>query len=322
MRTERTGRIIQTLIALQSNHNNSPDGLAKMHRCSKRTIHRDMKELKNIGVEYEYDYKGNRYQLISESTLNPPNFNSKEAIALLLLARNARSHLRIPFNNSALTAILKLESSLAPPIKKYCKDILANITIRPAPQETTDSFDSIFLSLMKSIYRKHIVNFTYNLSGTLKNEITIDPYHLYHRNHKWYLIGRSHFHQKTMHFELNHINNFNISGKCFINNGNFDINEYIDNAWHTKSDYGLYNVKLRFSAQVAQEVAAIQWYKTQQITNHGDGSITVEFVAYSLNEITRWVLSYGDNVQVVSPEVLRKNVAKIANNITNFYATK
>ncbi len=322
MTSERTSRIIRTLIALQSNQNNSPEGLAKMHQCCKRTILRDLKELKNIGIEYEYDHKSNRYQLHSECSLNPPGFNSKEAIALLLLARKARNHLRIPFHNSALTAILKLESSLAPPIKKYCKDILAKITIKSAPQETTDSFDSIFLSLMKSIYRKRILHFTYCLSDTLKNVITIDPYHLYHRNHKWYLIGRSHFHQRTMHFELNRINDFNISGKCFIDNGNFNINEYIDSAWHTKPDHGLYNVKLKFSAQIAQEVAAIQWHKNQQITRHSDSSITVEFVAYSLDEITQWVLGYGDNVQVISPEVLRKNVTKIANNLMNLYATE
>jgi predicted DNA-binding transcriptional regulator YafY len=322
MTTNRIGRIIRTLIALQSNHNNRSSDLAEMNQCCKRTIYRDLEELKKVGIDYQYDYKNNRYQLDPESTFDPPGLNSKEAIALLLLVYKARNHLRIPFKNSALMAALKLESSLAPPIRKYCKDILANISVKPAPQEITDSFDSVFLLLMNSIYKKRIVHFLYGLSGNIKSEITLDPYHLYHRNHKWYLVGRSHFHKKTMHFELNRLKKFKISDKCFVVEGDFDINEYVNNSWYTESDHGLYNVKLRFSAQAAQEAAAIQWYDTQFITHNSDGSIIIGFIAHSLDETVRWVLSYGDNIRVISPEVLRKKVVKTANSILNLYTTK
>jgi len=62
-------------------------------------------------------------------------------------------------------------------------------------------------------------------------------------------------------------------------------------------------------------VAEVHWHDTQKVTQHSDGSATVEFRVDGLGEIFWWVLGYGDQVQVLAPKALRKRIVEAAENI-------
>jgi proteasome accessory factor B len=53
----------------------------------------------------------------------------------------------------------------------------------------------------------------------------------------------------------------------------------------------------------------------QKVTRNGDGSAIVEFRVDGLNEITWWILGYGDQVQVLAPKALRERVLEVAKNM-------
>ena len=63
MKTSRVSRLVQILTALQSGQNNRVDNLVEMHNLSRRTIFRDLKELKKIGIPYNYDAKTDSYSI-------------------------------------------------------------------------------------------------------------------------------------------------------------------------------------------------------------------------------------------------------------------
>jgi predicted DNA-binding transcriptional regulator YafY len=51
------------------------------------------------------------------------------------------------------------------------------------------------------------------------------------------------------------------------------------------------------------------------VTRQDDGSAIVEFRVDGLNEITWWVLGYGDQVRVLAPKAMRERVLQIAQNM-------
>ena len=51
------------------------------------------------------------------------------------------------------------------------------------------------------------------------------------------------------------------------------------------------------------------------MTRKDNGSAIVEFRVDGLNEITWWILGYGDQVQVLAPKALRERVLEIATNM-------
>jgi proteasome accessory factor B len=63
---------------------------------------------------------------------------------------------------------------------------------------------------------------------------------------------------------------------------------------------------------VAHNVTEVKWHRTQIVTFEYDGSATVQFRVDGLNEITWWILGYGDKVQVLAPPTLRQRIVQIA----------
>jgi len=68
-------------------------------------------------------------------------------------------------------------------------------------------------------------------------------------------------------------------------------------------------VVIRFSKLVAQNVAEVNWHKTQRLALNDDGSLDFKVTVSGLNEISWWILGYGDQAEVLKPAKLRRLVA-------------
>jgi len=63
---------------------------------------------------------------------------------------------------------------------------------------------------------------------------------------------------------------------------------------------------LRFDAFAARLVTERQWHPSQKIKHLVDGEIELTMTLGSLEEIERWVLSWGEHVQVLEPAALKR----------------
>ncbi len=315
MRRTRTSRALQILIAFQSGQKYRSDDLARMLSVSKRTLLRDIKELGKIGIRCDYNPRSRSYEVNPSTFLPATKLTLKEAEVLLLLLHKVRNHLHLPFRNSTLLAALKIENSLSVVMRQHCNTVFRNISVRPEPQAQMDLLDEMFSSLQEAMVRKTTIKLHYDLSDGKEVETDLEPYHLFYGDYGWYVIGKSSFHKSIRTFKLSSIKALEVLNKCFGDGHDFDIHEYFGQAWLMKPEGRLYNIKLRFSPQVAHAVAQVQWHRTQTVTKNNDGSVIIEFRVDGLGEITWWILSYGDQVQVLTPKILRERIAKIAMNI-------
>ena len=72
-------------------------------------------------------------------------------------------------------------------------------------------------------------------------------------------------------------------------------------------DFGImkgerFKVTAEFTGWAAQYVAERMWSADQKITSLGDGKIRLAFTASSEPELIGWLLSFGENVKVISPK--------------------
>ena len=316
MKSTRISRVVNILTTLQAGAGYAVNDLAEMFGTSRRTIFRDLKELQSVGVPYHYNAKTGSYAVDPEFFLPPIDLNLQEALSLLLLVHKASNQIQLPFKNSVLLAALKIENNLPAKIKQYCNTTLQNISMRLNQQAPTNLLDKTFAQLQKAITDKRKVNIRYNslFEGKII-DVELCPYHLMYNNRAWYVLGLSSLHKSVRTFKLNRVRELQITEKCFTDSSRFDLYEYIGRAWSMIPEGRIYNIKLRFLPKVANNVAEVQWHSTQNVTRNGDGSATIEFRVDGLGEITWWVLGYGDQVQVLSPRVLRNKVVEMAKNM-------
>jgi len=310
---------MRILTTLQSGKGCSVDALSRMFGTSRRTIFRDLKELQDVGVPHHYDAKTGVYTISPEYFLPPADLNLREALSLLLLAEKVSDQVQLPFRREALQAASKIENNLPVEIRQHCSSILRNISTGSDVQTSirhSGRFDKTFVQLQEAIANKRQVDFRYHslLDGNVL-KLRLCPYHMLYNNGTWHVLGRSSFHKKVQTFELNRISELTTTEAGFTVEEDFDVSEYLGRAWSTMPEGRIYNVKLLFLAKVAKDVVEVKWHSTQKVTPNGDGSAIVEFRVDGLNEITWWVLGYGDQVQVLAPQALRKRVLGVAKNM-------
>ena len=72
----------------------------------------------------------------------------------------------------------------------------------------------------------------------------------------------------------------------------------------------LHTVKVRISPGWARWVGEKIWHESQKAKKNGDGSLELSFRVAGLDEIKRWVLSFGPEAVVLEPEKLKEMVRK------------
>jgi proteasome accessory factor B len=292
------------------------DELAKLFGVSRRTLFRDLKEIQGIGIQPAPSSPRRGYALPPEQFLPPINLNLQEALGLLLLIHKMRNQIQMPFKHSAMLAVMKIESCLPPRVRNYCESALARISIKAgaqAPAPATPGLDNIFTLLQSAAAQRKKVRVEYDsLCDGRAISCEVSPYHLLYNQRTWYIVGRSSIHKAIRTFKLNRIRGAKMLDEQFDGNDGFDLAEYLGCAWSMIPEGKMYHVRLQFTPKVANNVAEVNWHKSQQVMRGPDGSATIDFRVDGLGEITWWILSYGDQVRVLAPAVLRKNIAEIA----------
>lgn len=315
MESSRISRVLQIVTALQSDQSNRVDDLAKLFNVSRRTILRDLKELRAIAVPCRYDAKARRYRIESDFFLPSIDLNLEEVLSLLLLARKVSNEIQLPFTRSVLLAALKIENNLPLKVRQYCRTVLQSISIRKKPHVRQALDDATFSRLQRAISRSQLVEIRYDSPSEGTNiSITLRPYHLVYAEYMWHVIAYSSFHSSVRVFRLCGIKEPVVLDKHF-SKPEFDVKDYFGRAWSMRPEGRLYNIKLWFVREVAKDVAEVEWHSTQKVTFEDDGSAIVEFRVDGLNEITWWILSYGDRVQVLAPKTLRGRIVTMAQGI-------
>lgn len=316
MKRSRINRVIQILTTLQAGESYTVTDLSEMFGTSRRTIFRDLKELQAIGVSYHFDKKTGSYTLEPGFFLPPADLNLQEAMSLFLLTYKLSNQIQLPFKKAALLAALKIKSNLPMQIRKYCSNALRNISTKTDVQiqaHKNTQFDRIFIQLQEAIEQKRKVNICYYpFFESEAINIKLCPYRLFYNSQKWHVLGRSSRDKSIRTYELNCIKELKITDESYPGNEDFDVSEYLGRAWSMVPEGQIYHVKLHFLPKVANNVAEIKWHKTQKVTRNVDGSAVVEFRVDGLNEITWWILGYGDQVRVLAPKALRERVLEIA----------
>ncbi len=90
----------------------------------------------------------------------------------------------------------------------------------------------------------------------------------------------------------------------------FDIGAYAKRsfgAFHRPEQFG--DVEWRFNAKVADSVRGFRFHPDQQLAEEADGSVTVRFRASGHLEMVWALYPWGDNVEVIKPEPVRRMVS-------------
>ncbi|MDO8956095.1 MAG: WYL domain-containing protein [Deltaproteobacteria bacterium] len=110
-------------------------------------------------------------------------------------------------------------------------------------------------------------------------------------------------------FVLDRIKMLNLTDERFTLRKNFHLDDFMRHSFKVMHDE-LYTAKVRISPGWARRVGEKIWRESQKITKLPDGSLEITFRVAGLDEIKRWILSFGPETLVLEPEKLKEMVRK------------
>lgn len=279
--------------------------------CSQATFKRLKKHMVDfLGAPIEYDRNANGYfyQNKHGETFELPGlwFKPSELHALLIIQHQI-SHLQPGFLTEQLTPLTQKISAM---LTAQGEDVAGNwhrLRILSALQRhtTPEQLSKVAEATLK---RQKIK--THYKARTSQSDLVreLSPQRLVHYRDNWYLDAWCHTRNDLRTFSIDRLNALEI-----VNVNAKEVSEKTLTDYFTKT-YGIFSgaptntAKLKFTAQAAQWVADEHWHPDQQGRWQADGSYELSIPYGDATELIMDILKHGEQVQVLSPAGLRKEV--------------
>lgn len=292
--------------------------LAERFEVDKATIQRDIKLLREMEIEIVPRGKQG-YEMVSDFFLPALNLNFEEALALVTAARfyqAAEGKQAVEVLNSA---IHKITSDLPKRTNETLNQIAPQIEVPHQQVSQIDEIEPHRETLYEAIRERRKVNIAYNAfsSGT-REQHRLSPYAVLFRKHAWYVIGHTERSNQILTFRINRIHSLFISLTPYTIPEDFSVQKYMEKSW----DFRLgpeTDVVIEFAPRIAPLIREVQWHSTQKIHENPDGGLRFEATVAGWQEVGWWVMSWGDEAEVIKPKELRKWVADTARKMVGVY---
>jgi predicted DNA-binding transcriptional regulator YafY len=312
-RDKQIVRVLTLLRTLKEGGRPTVHTLAARFHTRRETIYRDLKVLQEVGYPVTGDAEGHlsRPTLPADfrATPLPVPFTKQELAALTWAAKQAGT--RQPFRAGVEGALVKLQGMASGPDARLAQALTGVFDGWSRGVKDYTPFQDIILQLVEAIVAKRRCFARYQAPGrAAPNNFRFEPYRLLLIQETLYCVGKGTYHDALLSLAVDRLHRVTLTAEPFTPDPAVDLKQYKAEAfgvvWETPM-----TVVLRFRADQAPYVREREWHPTQRLRPLRDGRLECTFRAGGTFEITRWILGWGDAVEVLRPARLRRNVAAI-----------
>lgn len=297
------------------------DELDDTKKISESTLNQDLsyiaKELAEYGRKIVmtkegkvcyYRYDDTAFSLFEEKIAAQDVKKLADAILLL------KSIKGIDQNNKLTNILNQLDTQV-----KYIKQPTLAISIGEAIYANGYEYVD---ELYEAILQNTALHIVYKPFTNEVRSIIIHPYHLRQYNNRWYLFGFDELKESIVSLALDRFqkNPQPLSNPYKSPEGVFDAGYFKDIIGITRyKDASIETVKLWFSASRAPYITTRPLHHSQLVEKSNDGSILVTIEVIPNFELEQLILSYGKDVIVELPLVLKESIkAEITKSFKNY----
>lgn len=287
MEQSRLFKIVYHL--LEKGKSTAPE-LAEKFEVSIRTIYRDLDTISAAGIPiYATQGKGGGIFIMQDFVLNKSLLSKqeKEQILMALQGISATEH------NQTDELLMKLSGLFQSKVTNWIEVDFSEW------YKNTPNYD-VFNLIKNAIFNQYTITFSYFAREGNYSNRTVEPIKLIFKNKDWYLYGFCLLRNDFRFFKLTRIKDLEISSDTFIREvkSSHEIETVIKNK-------NFIHAKLKFSPKVAFRV-----YDefTDNVSKDNQGNLYVNIDLPDNETLFSYILSFGDNVEILEPDYLRHSM--------------
>ena len=152
---------------------------------------------------------------------------------------------------------------------------------------------------------------------------SVEPYGIKEYKRRWYLVAKDNQDNRIRTFGLDRISDLEITQTRFIYPAGFNIHQLFENA------YGIMlgsngqqpeEVILSFTSEQGKYIQTLPLHPSQKILVDNEDEYRISLNVYITLDLEMDIRSWGENVEVVTPESLRKEIKRSLTNASEYYS--
>ena len=293
--------------------------LARELEMTAKTVQRDinfMRDELNLPLAYDEQRHGYFYEkLVGDFPLLQL---SRRELVTLFLARQALSTVRgTRLEQELAQTFERLTAGLSDEVSFSWSELDVAFSVRATGVVEADA--RLFGSLSDAILQGREVGFNYRkLTGDMPEPRRVQPYHLGQVDHGWYLFGFDLDRGAVRTFALPRITGLEVTTTPFERSADFSLRHHLGGSFgvwnYTEAESGDQEVVVVFRGYAARVVAERRWHPSQEIAvrEGEEDAVELRLRLRGLEEVARWILSWGRWAEVLEPRELRNRVREEA----------
>ncbi|WP_433672414.1 helix-turn-helix transcriptional regulator [Nocardia sp. CA-136227] len=312
----RADRLVATLLFMQTRSRVTAAEVAAELEVSVATARRDLEALSAAGVPiYPQPGRGGGWALVGGARTDLSGLTGPEAQALFLLLGPVAT--ASPATKSALRKLLR---ALPPTFRDTAQAAAGAIVVDPARWgESDDRPPALVDELQRAVVRRSRIRLRYDRAGQ-RTERLVDPWGLVDKDGIWYLVAGTERGQRT--FRVDGIASAEPTGEIASRPDDFDLStawsEVVEEVERQRSSLA---ATVLITAELAPVLRKQQGRHCVLDGPTGDGRVRATVTAPTALMIAQQLAGWGAAVEVVEPESVRAELARLGAELLARYRT-
>ncbi len=307
----KTDRLVAIIVMLLRRERVSAKELAEKFDVSVRTILRDVDAINLAGIPVvTYQGSGGGIGISPGYRIDKSVLNSDEMAAVL----SALKGLEGTISGSSREVLMeKLKNTLNAAQLNSLDTKMRQFVIDLSPWHEDEAAKQKLSLIREAIETSKTLTFTYTDSQGSRTARTAEPYSLMLKSQKWYLYAWCGLRQSFRYFKVARIRELALSGEKFVPHA-VPVEQAAQQAqWQGSAN--MVNLKLIFTRQMEDIIA--EWWDLEEAE---DGRLLAQTLLPDNYQTIGFLLSFGNQVEVVSPPRIRALLKDIAHEIYRKYS--
>jgi len=279
--------------------------LAADWEVSAKTIQRDIDYLRTMhDAPIAYDAGNRGYFYVEENFRLPAiSLNDSDLFAVFIAGKALEQYANTPLYHRLQSVFTRIEESLPDRVTVRTSGLDARFSFFAEPASVVDP--TVWELLFAALRSNRTITIYYQKPG--EDGVwprQVDPYHVVVYQGGWYVVAYCHQRRALRTFALSRMEKVEVGDDFFQPPGREEMEQMLAAGFAAPWQGEGYLVELSFAKPLAPFIQERQWHQDQRLRVQPDGGLYLSFPAGNMEQVKRWVLSWGMGVRVLAPESL------------------
>lgn len=298
--------------------------LANQHGTTTRTILRDLDALEAAGLPLakELDGRKMKWRIEYDDQLRDLTrlLDTSHYLAVIAALGTGGATTRSRTAREALQDLAtKVANSLSPgERKRYAA--AAKAFGSPGRQQLQHQSGDLLGPLVSAIGDSKLCDVHYTSVAGRRSQMTVLPLRLFPRQDALYLLAYLPKRDDVLTLAVHRIRSMLVTDRRHKAPVHVDVDRHVDSLFGVDGSGDEVTYRLRFDKIVAPYLHERVWHPSQQLRTGDDRGVELTFTCRESVEVSAWVASWREHVEVIAPERLRIELAQLGSLLARRYA--